>query len=107
MIDVTFINHCEDECGLGSAEFDCVICKKMVIDYGELWYSQDEPDGIVVNVECESCRTKYELTKISYDEFESKETIDVVDMVNSILKEEIDKCGINRDENDCDDSSEY
>ena len=58
LIDVTFINHCEDECGLGTAQFDCVVCEKLVIDYDDLWYSQDDPVGVVVNTNCELCKTE-------------------------------------------------
>ena len=108
IIDVTFVGHCDDEwCGLGTAEFDCIVCGMCVFDYDDLWYSQEDPNGVMVNTKCESCKTDYELTKVSYNEFEMKGTLDAVESINSILKEEIDKCGIHRDENDCDDSSEY
>jgi hypothetical protein len=43
LVEVTYINHCgEDDCGLGTAEYNCPWCGEQVTDY--------EEDGVAVTI---------------------------------------------------------
>lgn len=43
MNEVLFIQHCDWEgCSMGFAEFDCPNCGETNVDYGYLWWFQDD-----------------------------------------------------------------
>lgn len=50
-----FINHCEDECGLGLFEYTCPKCDKTIENY-DIWFEQDTiQECIDHEFECENC----------------------------------------------------
>lgn len=62
IVELFFYNHCEDEdgvpCGLGSVWYDCPVCKKNSIDYGQLWFKYE--DGYKdAETSCENCGAEF------------------------------------------------
>lgn len=72
-IEIEFVPHCDDNCGMGYAIFECPFCKKNIIDYGEVWYTFTGYGRLEQNyadVECDSCKKNMRIKKLGYDIFE-------------------------------------
>lgn len=55
-IELTFISHCDDNCGLGSVQFTCPTCELTSTDYDELWWNFME-GKVEAKTTCEHCHT--------------------------------------------------
>jgi len=66
-IEVTFTEHCDnDDCDLGYADYFCPSCKRLVIDYEDLWWKRyDLDDGDKIESKCDHCHSTHTLTKTS------------------------------------------
>lgn len=62
-IEIFFIPHCDDYCGLGVAVFDCPFCEKMTQDYGEVWYNFSECTSREAECQCDNCGEKFTIIK--------------------------------------------
>jgi hypothetical protein len=69
-IEIRFIDHCDESCGLGTANFECPSCGKWNTDYGDVWYGFSEYTEDVVETTCEHCKIKLKLIRTKeYGEF--------------------------------------
>ena len=53
----SWINHGEEDCGLGYLEYDCPVCGESYKDHDELWQKRDDIyGGARVDFNCPGCR---------------------------------------------------
>lgn len=73
--DALFISHCDDDnCTLGSFEYECPNCDKIQNDY-EIWWKQDDLyDGKIERFTCESCQS---ILEVFWDRWEYQFTVKV------------------------------
>jgi len=53
--EVSFIDHCEGDCGLGYAMFYCPACGVYSQSYEDLWWDHETKERIELT--CEECKT--------------------------------------------------
>ena len=54
--EINFYAHCDEEnCTMGSAEYNCPNCKEYIIEYGGLWYDYSEYNKRILETICPKC----------------------------------------------------
>lgn len=63
-----FIQHCDDEnCSLGTLEFDCPICSKHNVNYDNFYDDDKLYRGDKVELICEHCKKELIIEYVDYE----------------------------------------
>jgi len=65
LIEITYIDHCDEGCGLGIAEWTCPSCNKLNEDYDDLWFDYENGSSNASELCCEHCEKSTPVQKVS------------------------------------------
>lgn len=62
--EITFIPHCDEDCGLGAAWFNCPECGARQYNCDTLWWDREVmDDGKELKCRCDCCKIKLTASK--------------------------------------------